>query len=159
MKFQHLAIAIALSALELTLSANGQTTQGAASAHCNRHRTRYRLVEIGTFGGPNSNYNVFSRIGRNDGTFVGFANTADPDLFAPFTPNCFDQGPWIVQHAWKWRRGVLRDLGVLREGYSSYTNAINSRGLIVGQSQKEGFDPVTGGPVLYLATEWDHGKI
>jgi uncharacterized membrane protein len=100
-------------------------------------------------------YNVFTRIGRNDGTIVGAANTADPDLFAPY---CFDS-TCFVQHAWKWSHGVLTDLGVLRDGYSSYTNAINSRGLIVGQSQNGELDPLTGTPVLYLATVWDHGKI
>jgi probable HAF family extracellular repeat protein len=29
----------------------------------------------------------------------------------------------------------------------------------VGQSQNDGIDPLTGGPVLFLATVWDHGKI
>jgi probable HAF family extracellular repeat protein len=29
----------------------------------------------------------------------------------------------------------------------------------VGQSQNAGIDPLTGGPVLFLATVWDHGKI
>jgi probable HAF family extracellular repeat protein len=116
---------------------------------------QYKLVDVGTFGGPNSVYNVFTRIGRNDGTIVGAANTADPDLFAPY---CFDS-TCFVQHAWKWSHGVLTDLGVLRDEYSSYTNAINSRGLIVGQSQNGELDPLTGTPVLYLATVWDHGKI
>jgi probable HAF family extracellular repeat protein len=132
--------------------------QVAAQQNTVKHH-RYKLVEIGTFGGPNSVYNVFSRIATNDGRVVGAANTADPDLFAPFVPYCFDQETCFVQHAWKWSRGVLTDLGALSEGYSSYTNAINSRGLIVGQSQKAGIDPLTGGPVLYLATVWDHGKI
>lgn len=117
---------------------------------------RYRVIEIPSFGGPNSIYNVFSRIGRNDGTFVGAANTADADRFAP---DCFDQETCFVQHAWMWSRGSLRDLGVLRDGYSSYTNAINSQGLIVGQSQNGDLDPLTGTPVLYLAPVWQHGRI
>jgi len=117
---------------------------------------RYKLIEIGTFGGPNSVYNVFSRIGRNDGTFVSAANTAEADRFAP---DCFDGETCFVQHAWMWNRGSLIDLGVLRDGYSSYTNAINSRGLIVGQSQNGDLDPLTGTPVLYLATVWHHGRV
>jgi probable HAF family extracellular repeat protein len=100
-------------------------------------------------------YNVFSRIGRNDGTFVGAANTADAD---PLAPSCFDPETCLVQHAWEWSNGVLTDLGVLEGGYSSYTNAINSHRLIVGQSQDGRLDPLTGTPAVYLATAWNHGK-
>lgn len=112
---------------------------------------RYRLFEVDTFGGPNSVYNVFSRIANNRGTIVGAANTSDPD---PYAPACFDN--CFVQHAWEWREGILTDLGVLPHGLSSYTNAINSRGLVVGQSQNGDIDPLTGGP-SFLATVWDHG--
>lgn len=154
MNSRHPIIGILLSAFVLTLEVKPQTTLALPEAH--RHHTRYRLVEIGTFGGPNSVSNVLSRMGRNDGTFVGAANTPDLDLFAP--DHCFD-GTCLVQHAWKGSQGKLTDLGVLRQGYSSYTNAINSRGLIVGQSQNGDFDPLTGAPVVYLATIWDHGKI
>jgi len=121
------------------------------------HRPHYHLVDVGTFGGPNSVYNVTTRIATNDGKIVGAANTADVDLNSP--PYCFDQETCFVQHAWEWRDGVVTDLGVLQDGYSSYTNAINVHGLIVGQSQEDGVDPVTRGPIVFLGTVWDHGKI
>src|SRR5205085_2447593 len=73
------------------------------------HHSRYRLVQIGTFGGPNSIYNVFSLIAANDGTVVGAANTSVPD---PHTP-CFDDPVCFVQHAWKWHDCQFVDLGVL----------------------------------------------
>lgn len=119
------------------------------------HRPRYREIDIGSFGGPNSVYNGGTRFAASDGTIVGAANLDQPDLN---TPDCFD---WtcFVQHAWVWREGVVTDLGVLQDGFSSYTNAVNARGLIVGQSQKDGTDPLTGTPVLFLATVWDHGTI
>lgn len=119
------------------------------------HHPRYRQIEIGTFGGPNSVYNGGTRFAASEGTIVGAANLDQPDLNAP---DCFD---WtcFVQHAWVRRKGVVTDLGVLQEGYSSYTNAVNSRGLIVGQAQNDGTDPLTGGPVLFLATVWHHGRI
>jgi probable HAF family extracellular repeat protein len=119
------------------------------------HHPQYHQIEIGTFGGPNSVYNGGTRFANNDGTVVGAANTDQPDLNAPdcFEPTCYQQ------HAWEWRDGVLTDLGVLQEGYSSYTNAVNARGLVVGQAQNDGIDPLTGGPVLFLATVWDHGRI
>ena len=62
-------------------------------------------------------------------------------------------------HAWRWRKGTLTDLGVLTKGYSSYTNAINARGLIVGQSQDARIDRLTGSPSLFVATVWEQGKI
>jgi probable HAF family extracellular repeat protein len=141
-------IVIALLALPIF------SLQLAAQQNTPRHR-KYKLIEIGTFGGPNSVFNVFSRIGRNDGTVVGAANTDVPD---PNAPACFDFETCFVQHAWKWQNGVITDLGVLPGGYSSYTNAINSRGLIVGQSENGEFDPLTGAPT-FVATVWDHGNI
>ncbi len=71
-------------------------------------------------------------------------NTDVPD---PNAPACFDFETCFVQHAWKWQKGAITDLGVLPDGYSSYTNAINSRGLIVGQSENGQFDPLTGAMV------------
>jgi probable HAF family extracellular repeat protein len=115
---------------------------------------RYHLIEIGTFGGPNSVYNVDSVIVRSaDGAFVGAANTAQPD---PFTSNCFDSVTCFVQHAYEWRNGRLFDLGVLPGGLSSYTNAINMQGLVIGQSQNGATDLDTGVPA-YVATVWKDG--
>jgi probable HAF family extracellular repeat protein len=126
-----------------------------AAQNAASHHPQYRQIDIDTFGGPNSVYNGGTRFAASDGTIVGAANLDQPDLNAP---DCFD---WtcFVQHAWVWREGVVTDLEVLQEGYSSYTNAVNSRGLVVGQAQNDGIDPLTGGPVLYLATVWDHGRI
>ena len=78
-----------------------------------RHQHRYRLVEIGTFGGSNSLYQGATRIARNDGTVVGAANTSTPD---PYSPDCFDDTCFVL-HAWRWHNGVLTDLGVLPDGY------------------------------------------
>jgi probable HAF family extracellular repeat protein len=127
----------------------------AISSQLSAQRPRYKLIDIGTFGGPTSVYNVFTRIATNDAV-VGAANTAAPDLNAP---DCFDPDTCLVQHAWEWRRGVLTDLGVLTDGFSSYTNAINERGVVVGQSQRDDVDPLTGGPSLYKATVWRQGRI
>jgi uncharacterized membrane protein len=93
-------------------------------------RHGYRVVEIGTFGGPNSLYNGGTRAVTNDGRVVGAADTDAPDLNAP--ANCFEGPACLVQHAWEWREGKLKDLGVPAHGYSSYTNAITTRGLVVG---------------------------
>ena len=50
-----------------------------------RH-SRYRVVDLGTLGGPNS-YVSFTPIPMNsESTVAGTADTANPD---PFDPNCF----------------------------------------------------------------------
>src|SRR5215467_15812465 len=116
--------------------------------------TRYRLIQVGTFGGPNSLYQGGTLIATDSGMVVGAANTPNAD---PNAPICFDFSCFI-QHAWKWQDGVLTDLGVLPGGNSSYTNAINSRGLVVGQSEDGAFDPLTGN-ARFVATLWDHGQI
>src|ERR1700740_3833934 len=63
---------------------------------------RYKVIDIGTFGGPNSGNNGSSVIMNNAGTLVGFADAPTPD---PYAPNCF--GDCFVQHAFEWRNGVL----------------------------------------------------
>src|SRR5437870_690278 len=67
--------------------------------------TRYKLIDIGTLGGPNSSppFSFFVRgiteALSSAGTFAGQADTATPD---PFAPNCF--GDCFVSHAIQWRR-------------------------------------------------------
>src|SRR5215831_9209073 len=88
----------------------------------NHQHHHYQLIDIGTFGGPQSYYNslnltdvfgfptVFYNIARvrnSSGVFVGFADTSLPDPFPGFCylPECF------VAHAFRWNNGVLTDLG------------------------------------------------
>ena len=143
----HIATLLLVALVVFSTSLAAQQTE-------HRHQRRYKLVEVGTFGGPNSVYNVFSLIARNDGTVVGAANTSTPD---PYSPDCFDDS-CFVQHAWKWRNGLLTDLGVLPGGYGSYTTAINAQGLIVGLSQNGEFDAFTGSP-SFVATVWRNNQI
>lgn len=127
-----------------------------ASAQDNKSRRKhqaYRLVEIGTFGGPWSGYNA-SAIANRNGAVVGAADTNSPD---PYFPNCWNFDCFVT-HAWKWHDGKFADLGVLPKGFNSWTNAINSEGLVVGQSQNGEIDPDTGVPD-YVPTAWKSGKI
>ena len=142
--------AILISAATPCLSQQLSTEQASAQ------HGRYRLVQIGTFGGRDSIYQAFTRIAADSGIVVGAANTSTPD---PNAPVCFDS-PFncFVLHGWKWTDGVLTDLGALPGGSSSYTNAVNSRGLVVGQSEDGGVDPLTGN-ARFVATLWDHGQI
>jgi uncharacterized membrane protein len=115
--FASLSLCAAL-ALPIVSSAQQQTAK----------HSRYKLVDLGTFGGPNSQVNGDSRDVNPEGTVAGAADTAIPD---PYAPNCFVP-ECVVMHAFRWRNGVLADLGALPGGGSSYANAINSGGTIVG---------------------------
>ena len=77
------------------------------------------------------------------GVVSSYADTQDPDPFAP--DFCFD-ADCLVAHAYRWRRGVMSDLGTLADGYSSLAAAINDRGWSLGASQTGIIDPLFGFP-------------
>jgi len=116
----------------------------AAQEHPTKH-DHYKLIDMGTFGGPAS-YILVNGYGNsilnNPGVLTGWAATSTPD---PYAPNCFDPDCY-VSHAFQWKDGVKTDLGVLPGGYSSATGSINERGWIVGQSQNGIIDPLINLP-------------
>ncbi len=65
----------------------------------------YKLIDLGTFGGPASYFsNGFDGILNNHGIAVGWADTSAPDpfpmfCFNPTSTNCF------VAHAFQWKDG------------------------------------------------------
>jgi probable HAF family extracellular repeat protein len=110
----------------------------------------YKLIDIGAFGGPNSGNNGESIVMNREGDVTGFADTPALD---PFCLNdCF------VSHAFRWRDGVLTDLGSLPGGSDSFTNAISSHDQIVGFSENGVLNPLTGIPEL-VATVWQGGRV
>ena len=105
--------------------------------------TRYKLIDIGTFGGPASYLTEFGAGGgepvlNNAGVLVGKANTPDADPLCML--NCF------LFHAFQWDSGVLTDLGTLPGGSVSDVASLNARGLVAGMSLNGATDPITGGP-------------
>src|SRR5947208_14395186 len=60
-----------------------------------KEHSRYKLIDLGTFGGPSSQFYQYGKNVNNRGAVVGGADTANPDPFAPncAVPSCF------VQHA------------------------------------------------------------
>src|ERR1700758_4783081 len=92
-------------------------------AHREPHH-RYKLIDLGTFGGPISygpiNGNG-SRILNSAGTVSSFADLATPDPNAPdlcAVPDC------LLAHASRWRHGRPIDLGALDERYFSAASSI-----------------------------------
>ena len=116
----------------------------------------YTLIDMGTFGGPNSYNESFppENIINVRGAAAGFADTLVPD---PYAPNCFNLD-CLVSHAFVWKHGVLTDLGSFPSGYSSFASSINGRGEIVGASQNGQIDPLTEYPEA-VAAVWKNGII
>jgi probable HAF family extracellular repeat protein len=134
-----------------------------------KHR-HYKLIDMGTLGGPQSYFNslnltdrfgfgtVFynlAQVRNSHGVFVGFANTKTPDPYPAFcyVPDCF------VTHAFQFRSGIKTDLGVLPGGASSAAFWINEKGLITGNSENGETDPLIPGLPEVRAVLWNRGKI
>jgi probable HAF family extracellular repeat protein len=123
--------------------------------HRPKHHT-YKMIDLGTFGGPNSNIsNPSAKDLNNRGSIQGWADTPVPD---PFAPNCFNAPDCFVSHAFERRHGVVTDLGVLPGGGSSAAGWINERGVVVGVSQNGSIDKLTGFPEE-AAVVWRRGQI
>ncbi len=156
-----------LTVLAIPVRLAAQDNQEHNKKHKHHH---YQVIDIGTFGGAQSFFNSlsltdrfgfgtafygFARVRNNQGSLVGFADTPALDPYAPFcyTPDCF------VSHAFQWQEGVKTDLGVLPGGTSSAAFSINSKGLIVGNSQNGDIDPLIPGLPEVRAVLWKRGEI
>ena len=123
----------------------------AAQDHPAKHK-RYTVVDLGTLGGPL----IFANAINSRGRVVGGALTSVPD------PIC--TGPWhqevgcFYEHAFKWREGVLTDLGTLPGGNNSFATAINTGDTVFGVSENGLPDPVYG-VRAFVATIWKHGEV
>jgi len=157
-----LTVVILFAALADPLTLAAQDNQDTRHHH-------YKLIDIGTFGGPLSYFNSlslsdrfgfgaafygFAQVMDSQTILVGGADTSVPDPFPNFcfTPSCF------ASHAFEWQNGIETDLGTLPGGASSLATWINSNGLIAGDSQNGEIDPLSGLPELRAVT-WENGQI
>ena len=141
-----------------TLAVPPQLAAQDKQAHHHKYH-HYKLVDLGTFGGPFSWVNVEPTLNfiNKAGAIVGGADTAVPTpvpgCYNPaLNPDCF------IFHAFVWGGTGLQDLGTLPGGYFSFAEAINQRGQIAGISENGQIDPVTGNPEFH-AVLWEDGKI
>jgi probable HAF family extracellular repeat protein len=156
MKSSLLLSAIAVSLLTATIPPR-LTAQDQPAQAGQKHHT-YRLVDLGTLGGPISYGSVNgdgARLLNQGGVVSSFADTAAPDPNAPDL--CFD-ADCLVAHAYRWKNGVMTDLGALSNTHSSAAGSINARGWSTGQSQTGLIDPLFGFPQL-RAVLWKGRKI
>jgi probable HAF family extracellular repeat protein len=145
------------TALALPVSTPAQ--DNSSLGHKSKHQ-QYKLIDMGTFGGPASLIAPSfgggpenpGRAVTNRGVIVGAAQTPIPD------PNC---NGCFVFHAFRWQDNVLTDLGTLQgvdSDLSSGANWINDRGWIAGFSYIGGLDPLTASPASH-AVLWRNGEI
>jgi hypothetical protein len=100
----------------------------------------YKLIDMGTFGGPQSWVlggfeGGLGAIQNNVGAVVGAADTPDsnPNYSYPCNPfgtlSCIlfgTQDP-LVEHAFQFQNGALSDLEVLPGGYNSFAVSVSAR--------------------------------
>jgi probable HAF family extracellular repeat protein len=156
MKSKKLMRVVTFAALAVSLP------MAAQEEHAKHHH--YKLVDLGTFGGPLNYINgddllvpymEAAQSTNGAGTLIGWADTSTLD---PYNPFCFN-GDCYVSHAFEWHNGFKSDLGVLPGGQNSATSWISANGLIVGASQNGELDPLSPGFPENHAVLWRDGNI
>jgi probable HAF family extracellular repeat protein len=120
--------------------------------HVKHHH--YKLIDIGGLGGANSfvTYGgITSKSINSRGIVVGNADTSTADPYC-LVPSC------LLNHAFRWRNGVVTDLGALPGGNDSFAFGINDRGWVAGVSENGLIDPMTGSPEM-RAILWKDDEI
>jgi probable HAF family extracellular repeat protein len=149
MNSKKLQLSFWMMMLALAFSAVSSAQNSPAESKHQHHN--YKLMDLGTFGGPNSFYlsqPVVQSV-NNRGTVVGTADTTVPN------PTC---NPYCnVVHAFSWQKDVLTDLGTLPGGANSTAFWVNEQGLVMGVSENGVTDPVFG--PQEIAVVWKDGEI
>jgi probable HAF family extracellular repeat protein len=140
---------------------------------------KYKVEVIGTFGGTTSGmlqpgeppFNPFVKILNRGGALIGGGETSTLDPFGPsfcyLTPS-----PCYVGYVFRWQNGVETNLGALPENpasgrqtpctdcaWSSFAYGIADNGFVVGESEDNSLDSLTGAPTS-LAVLWkEDGQI
>jgi probable HAF family extracellular repeat protein len=156
MKSRMLTCIAAMTLLAATLAIPVRLAAQDDRDHHRKHH-HYKLIDLGTFGGPNTNLitqGVGAQVLNNRGIVTGSADTSVPDPNAPkcLNPDCF------ISHAFKWQRGLLTDLGALPGVNSSFGSWISANGQVAGLSGNGEIDPLTGAPET-RAVFWKRGQI
>jgi probable HAF family extracellular repeat protein len=150
------------SILVSTLLALAIPLSGAAAAQKHHH---YKLIDMGTFGGPMSNINpVFNSVPalNSQGTTVGGSATPGPITATSNGGICGGPNGLVpnIFHAFEWHKGVVTDLGALVPAQQNCSNAlsVNPRGEVVGSSENGSVDPIV--PINEgRAVIWKNGEI
>jgi probable HAF family extracellular repeat protein len=118
---------------------------------------RYKIVDLGTFGGPQSYLTFYAQVLNSQGVVAGYSDTTSPDPNFPNFGACFNPD-CLFSHGFQWQNGTLTDLGPLPHGAAAQTEWVSDSGLIAGVSQNGLTDPITGLPEI-RAVLWSNGHI
>ena len=156
---QSLPVGISVLTFLMILSATVELRAQSKTADRIKQHASYKLIDLGTFGGPQSETpdgGITSVTAlNNQGNFVGWANTATAD---PYPDVCFIEDCFVT-HAFRTRSGRKFDLGTLPGGPSSLSTWISPSGLISGISENGKLDPLIPGFPQLHAVLWRNGRI
>ena len=159
MKNRRLILVTAIGVFALLTGSTSLAAQDATAPAKKAQHHHYKLLVMGTFGGPGSYFADYP--GNTKGMLsaplvTGLADTPTPD---PYAPN-FPWSDGYVAHTFERRDGAFKDLGALPGfGNSSASTWINARGLIAGISENGQIDPLYTGMPEVRAVIWENGKI
>jgi probable HAF family extracellular repeat protein len=112
---------------------------------------RYKLVDMGTFGGPASYL-------TNPGNGPGFLVLNDAGvLVGRSETTVFNPTIGFLAHAFRWEKGVLSDLGTPAGAVFSQANGVNARGWVAIDYSAGEVDPLNGGTIS-LGALWRGGQ-
>ena len=118
---------------------------------------KYKLFDLGAFGGPGSQFSdgnpPYIKLMNNRGIAVGAADRSTPD---PYFPNCLTD--CFVALGFQFQNGAVTKLGALPGVNTSFPFAINERDVVIGVSENGTVDPLTGFPELD-PVRWVKGRI
>jgi hypothetical protein len=109
--------------------------------HARSHH-HYQLIDLGTFGGPNSSLPDSIESLDPSGAVTGCADTSflDPDFAIQ---NSYFSDPYI-ERSYIWNDGHRTALPALRSARNACPQGINESASIVGASENGQIDPLTG---------------
>ncbi len=154
-KWTHIIDLTLLVALAIPAQLAAQDTAKLHHPHQYHH---YQLVDMGTFGGPQSwmfTTNA-ARIGllNNQGTLAGSADTLAVDPYCFWSPaDCY------ATHAFQRQDGGKTDLGVLPGGIGSQVIWTSANGLMAGIADNGQQDPLNPALPQVHAVLWQRGEI
>src|SRR5215469_4954373 len=127
----------------------------AAQDHANKPRHHhYKLIDLGTFGGPTSGTTDELQVLNHRGMVAGTADTPVSNH-----PNsCIFCGSAFITHAFLWSKGALHELRSLPGSNSSGAGWISDSGLVAGFSETEAIDPILSVREMH-AVLWRDGEI
>jgi probable HAF family extracellular repeat protein len=161
MTFAKLMCGTAMAIFGLLATPVGLAAQK-SKVHSHQYH-HYQLVDVGTFGGPNSFFASGQDVGtasvvlNQRGVLVGWADTSMPD---PYPFNCFTNGDCYLEHPFELKNRMTIDLGVLVNGFSGGADGgINDSGLIAGTAENGELDPLIPDFPEIRSVLWENGVI